>query len=452
MDELSEQKVDELLQLFGDVSKECHRKSAFLLDLSDGLSYIRHHSENKPPYTINIFERYNSNEPTASWALAEILKYRQGGTYPLLSSFVEKFLVPLGFNPEWMEAPNITAEEGRIDVCVRDNRYAIIFENKVKGAGYQPNQLARYIHQLETSLGGHYGKENIFIVLMPNYYEEVYLQEMCSSVWRLPKDHSLPKVERRCVTAHDICWCDFDSSDWNKQWDKDFCKSCVRTYKKDYEQHTLVLQRDLAEWLISDCLKAIPSKEIILESFIIQFADFLNLQYGTREKQKLKREMEEFLKEKLFDTEKSNIDNWKDINVRLKEIEKLEEEIGNLLESISRDVIDDWYHELLPVWKVCGLRNESRKSFGINVRGVWIGCRDGRDTGIHEAYWGFYSENGFTRRQCNMIEAILEKAGISKDGYYTEKRYYYGYTCHGAERCNDFYNAAVELGYLTKME
>lgn len=57
--------------------------------------------------------------------------------------------------------------------------------------------------------------------------------------------------------------------------------------------------------------------------------------------------MEKYLREKLFDTEKSNLDNWNIINDKLDEIRKLEEEVGLLLESISGDVIDDWYHELL---------------------------------------------------------------------------------------------------------
>lgn len=65
--------------------------------------------------------------------------------------------------------------------------------------------------------------------------------------------------------------------------------------------------------------------------------------------------MEKYLREKLFDTEKSNLDNWNIINDKLDEIRKLEEEVGLLLESISGDVIDDWYHELLSEWKCYGL-------------------------------------------------------------------------------------------------
>lgn len=85
------------------------------------------------------------------------------------------------------------------------------------------------------------------------------------------------------MTADDLCWCDYRHDEWEKQWDAEFCKSCIKTFRKDYEPHTLVLQQELSEWLLKDCLKLVPPKEIILKSFIIQFADFLNLQYGTRE-------------------------------------------------------------------------------------------------------------------------------------------------------------------------
>lgn len=363
---------------------------------------------------------------------------------------MEHFLVPIGFNIQWIDHPVITVEKDRIDICVKDHKYALIFENKVKGANYQPNQIARYIYKLHHLMNQPYGKDNLFIVLMPTSHEDDYIQNLPQSVWRLPSDYKKPKHEQRCVTAHDLCWCDYRSDKWEKQWDAEFCKSCIKTFKKDYEPHTLVLQQELSEWLFKDCLKLVPPKEIILKSFIIQFADFLHLQYGTRENQKLKREMEKYLREKLFDTEKSNLDNWNLINDKLNEIKKLEEEVGLLLESISGDVIDDWHQELLPEWKCYGLKNEKRKSFGIKIQGVWIGCWSGKEEANHQAYWGFYSEKEFTAKQCHMIEAILEKTNMTD--YVKEKnnRWYWQYTCNGAECCNDFYNAAIELGSLEK--
>ena len=423
-----------------------------MLSVAEGLNYIQNHSENKVPYTLNIFEWYDSDEPTTSLAMAEILKYKDGGAYPLLELFIQKFLVPIGFDSKWIENPVITAEKDRIDICVKDNKYAIIFENKVKGANYQPNQLARYIHKLNNCVGRHYSRDNIFIVLMPTHLAEGYVQSLARAKWRLPMDYHKPKSEQRCVTEQDLCWCAYKHTDRDKQWDGAFCKSCIKTYKRNYEGHAVVLQHELADWLIKDCARFIPTKEYILKSFVIQFADFLNLQYGTRENQKLKREMEKYLREKLFDNNKSNVDNWNAINEKLSEIEKLKEETGRPLEYISCDVIDDWYGELLPSWKCYGLRHEKQDCFFIDIQGVRIGCWNGINENTHQPYWGFHSEKGFTQKQHKMIEAILGKAEIG-DRYIKERNdtWYWNYTCNGAEICNDFYDAAIELGYIKKL-
>lgn len=448
---LSRKNIDGILKLSDSLVEECLKRFSFLLSVAEELNYIQNHSENKVPYTPNVFEWYDSDEPTTSKAMAAILKYKDGGAYPLLELFIEKFLVPVGFDSKWIENPDVTAEKDRLDICVKDNKYAIIFENKVKGANYQPNQIARYIHKLNNYVGRNYGKDNIFIVLMPTHSVENYVQRMDNSVWRLPEDYNKPKSKQQCVTGQDTCWCDYRLSDWNEQWDGQFCKSCIKTYKGNYERHTVVLQHELSEWLIKDCTKFIPAKEYILKSFVIQFADFLNLQYGTRENQKLKREMEKYLRERLFDSNKSNIDNWNAINEKLSEIEKLKDEMISLLESISCDVIDDWYGELLPNWKCYGLRHEKRDCFFIDIQGVHIGCWNGVGEDEPQPYWGFYSEKGFTQKQRKMIEAILDKVEIGGK-YNTDKNdtWYWNYTCDGAEICNDFYNAAIELGYMEK--
>lgn len=51
-------------------------------------------------------------------------------------------------------------------------------------------------------------------------------------------------------------------------------------------------------------------------------------------------------------------------------------------------------------------------------------------------------------KQHKMIEAILDKAEIGDR--YINDTWYWNYTCSGAEICNVFYNAAIELGYMEK--
>lgn len=448
---LSHKSIDDTLQLSDNITKEQLKKYLSLLDISDELTRIRNKPEYKKPYTINVFEWYNSYEPTTSRAIAEILKFRDNnGAYPLFKLFVEKFLVEKGFDPNWINNPIITAEKDRMDICIRDDNYAIIFENKVKGAVYQPNQLARYINKLNNIPNKQYGEKNIFIVLMPVCHNDEYINKIIPrSVWRLPNS------EQQCVTKDNLCWCDYNKSDWKEQWDIEYCKSCIQTFKEKYEPHTIVLQHELSEWLITDCLKSVPIGETILSSFIIQFADFLNLQYGTRENQKFKDEMEKYLKEKLFNNDRSNIDNWNDINDKLKEIKNLEDTIGLLLKSISSDVIVDWFNELHERWGCYGLilkEEANEKSFGIEIKGIFIGCWDGKYQDNHKPWWGFWSENGFTLKQCKMIEAILSRSNTNN--FFKEKNncWYYNYTCNGAELCDNFYSTAIELGYLEKKD
>lgn len=438
---LSHKSIDDTLQLSDNITKEQLKKYLSLLDISDELTRIRNKPEYKKPYTINVFEWYNSYEPTTSRAIAEILKFRDNnGAYPLFKLFVEKFLVEKGFDPNWINNPIITAEKDRMDICIRDDNYAIIFENKVKGAVYQPNQLARYINKLNNIPNKQYGEKNIFIVLIPACHKNKIIPK---SVWRLPNS------EQQCVTKDKLCWCDYNESDWKEQWDIKYCESCIQTFKEKYEPHTIVLQHKLSEWLITDCLKSVPIGETIFSSFIIQFADFLNLQYGTRENQKLKDEMEKYLREQLFNEKKSNIDNWNDINDKIK---NLEDTVGLLLESISSDVIVDWYKKLKERWECYGLilnEDGNNKNFGIEIKGVFIGCWDGKNQANHKPWWGFHSENGFTQDQHDMIESIIKKLNIDHSKI---NNYYWNYTCNGAELCDNFYNTAIELGYLEKKD
>ena len=94
---LSRKNIDGLLKLSDSFVEECLKRYLFLLSVAEGLNYIQNHSENKVPYTLNIFEWYDSDEPTTSLAMAEILKYKDGGAYPLVGLFIQKFLVPIGF-------------------------------------------------------------------------------------------------------------------------------------------------------------------------------------------------------------------------------------------------------------------------------------------------------------------------------------------------------------------
>lgn len=91
------------------------------------------------------------------------------------------------------------------------------------------------------------------------------------------------------------------------------------------------------------------------------------------------------------------------------------------------------------------LKCENRKSFGINIQGVWCGCWCDDGSGA-KPYWGFQCDSP-TQEQIEMVNRILEKVGNKyakpEPGWIA-----WYYTWHGDERCNDLYVAARELGYL----
>ena len=92
------------------------------------------------------------------------------------------------------------------------------------------------------------------------------------------------------------------------------------------------------------------------------------------------------------------------------------------------------------------MKREVQKSFGIKIKGVWVGCWCGSDNN-GEPYWGFYCENHATDEQKAMVDEILSECDIHPSKS-TANFIAWNSTRKGAERCKAFYNAAKKLGYL----
>ena len=91
------------------------------------------------------------------------------------------------------------------------------------------------------------------------------------------------------------------------------------------------------------------------------------------------------------------------------------------------------------------LKYEYRKSFGINIQGVWCGCWCDEGEG-GKPYWGFQCDLP-TPEQEEMVKKIIDRIDITE--YMTNKGWIaWDYTWDGDERCDKFYEAALELGYL----
>ena len=428
------------------MNNESERRIKQLLSLSDGLQHVRENSIHKQPYTVNVFEFYNSYEPVTSWFLGEILKFRLNNDPIFIKSFIKHFLSKTGFDCSLIKDPIIIAEkEGHIDLVIKEKDYIIIIENKLKGAEYQRNQIARYIKQQSKN----YKDEQIYIILLPKYCFSIlqYINKLRPSIFNLPIDYNSRNDERHCRHLDKYkCWCD-DKSYILTEEQKSHCKDCDKTHLERFNSHIVVIHKELANWMINDSLKLVPENEPILKSIIIQFADFLKKLYNIRDNDKLIKEMEEYLKEQLLDTSRPAIDNWKLLNKKIDEIEKLKAGIMNLRKSISGNVIDEWFEELKPNWPQ--LKNIRHKSFGIFTQEMWIGCWNGDDNNDNP-YWGFWTENEITDKQREIAANIMTEAGIDPETSTTPRFIHWQNTLRGSEECAALYNAAVKLGYLTK--
>ena len=318
----------ETLNLVDDVEAYTLQNYQKILCLSEDLKECEEKSPHKPPFSLNFLERYNCDEPTTSWIIRHIFAYSYYDAdshkrYPFFESFAKTFLTDIGFNMDWIDAPEIIKEHEyeHIDVLVRDKQYALIIENKLKGAGFQPNQLARYIATMRNE---HYSDEQIFVVVLPKYQND----GLRPSVWKLPQDWKSPK----CLNSDNTCWCDNEGYERNEH-----CNQC-ESLKERFRERTLFIHKELAEWLY-DCVvnnaAHIPDKEFrrqyVLTSAILQFVDFLNELYQTRENNKYNMEIQNFLSDKLGLKGHSALEQVIIVSSKKNDVDKLNEQLDSLL-------------------------------------------------------------------------------------------------------------------------
>lgn len=396
--------------------------------------------EFRPLFYLNLIDLLNPKEPTTSKMLERIFSYKNDDGYVVLQSFCHRFLETAGFDCLNIAEPVIIAERnGHIDIRItEEGKYAIIIENKLKGADFQRNQIARYIQTIKEE---GYENEQIYIVILPQY-ENIRIRP---SVWRLPSDYkSTTNANRRCGIYDDkLCWCDMPDIKLTKEQAK-HCNTCITHWLNEFADRTKILRQDFTAWLI-DSENIIPRRELNVRSAILQFADYLNGLYNTRIDQKLNKMITDFLRDKL--ELGSSISDWKKLNNKIAEVAELEEGLKTLRIEMSSDLIDVWHEKLLKKWPM--LRNEPRKSFGILIQGIWFGCwwaeeSDDKDSPI----WGVYCDSGTpTSRQVKMAQKIIDNSGLSN--VVNESQWMtWSNTIKGDQIADKIYTVAKELGYL----
>ena len=166
---------------------------------------LKSKTENKPLYQLNLLDILHTEEPHTSKLLASILNYSESGKFIILESFIDKFLSFAGLDKSSVVNPIITAEKSHVDVRILDANYAIIIENKLMNAPFQRNQLGRYIE--DTRKKG-YSDDEIFLVILPQYFNPDLINSIRASVWKCPSDRLRSSDEDRTCACWDKyeCW------------------------------------------------------------------------------------------------------------------------------------------------------------------------------------------------------------------------------------------------------
>lgn len=309
------------------------------LYLSESLQGCEESSPNKPPFAINYLEYYDSHEPVTSWIIRHIFAYTYEGHHPFFESFARTFLQEIGFKMEWIDNPVIgkNHEYKSIDILVRDKEYAIIIENKLKGADFQLNQLARYIATMRIE---GYSDEQIFVVVLPK--DNISHECIRDSVWKLPADWQSISQCRKCRIDSYTCRCDYEDY---KQ--KDHCKRC-ESLKGLFERRTLFVYNELSKWLYNCVVNnaiSIPEDELrkqyVLTSAALQFVDFLNSLYQTRENNKYKMDIQKFLSEQLELGEHDIVKQLSLVEDKKKDVDNLSSQLDALYWGKIKEYINE---------------------------------------------------------------------------------------------------------------
>ncbi len=389
--------------------------------------------ENKPLYQLNLLDVVRAKEPHTSVFLASILSYSENGHYIVLESFIEKFLSLAGLGKSAVINPKITAEVSHVDVRILDNDYAIIIENKLMNAPFQRNQLGRYIESTHARL--RYDYDRIFLVILPQYWNTDYVSSIRASAWRCPPDGLTSSNDDRACACLDRYQCRCDTGNC-------LCDGC-KDFRPSFRDRTVVVHTRLSEWL-HEVEASVESKQTILRSAISQFADFTKGLYNLRLNDNMFMDLQRLISDTMLPDEVTASTKWGILNEKAQELAELKTAVDAMKLQLSKDLIDEWYHELKPEYGL--LQREVQKSFGLNIDGVWIGCWSGFNND-GAPYWGFYCENGANDDQRDMVNKILVECDI-KSNHSSPVFISWENTTNGAHVCRRFYIAAKKLGYL----
>lgn len=271
------------------------------------------------PFNFNILDAQcgTIKENSHTNILMKLLEYKNQYGYVFLKDFIKlaDFNIqieeskPVTFETEYFDAVPIEKEEnkkkqGRIDGLVyQENNFAIIIENKVNGAPPQPRQLERYI---KSVLGNgrrnlNIDSNNVFVVF-------------------LTKDGVEPQDDESIEYMRDegILY-ESEQSDSSKLISGPQYFACSYRY-------------DILPWLENSVQPLVYQRELILNTGLVQYIDFLKGMLGERDED---NEIRKNCREKFNELVKSILDS-KNLEEQNTELHKLYIYLQNLYKDIKK--------------------------------------------------------------------------------------------------------------------
>lgn len=444
---MSCESLADALRLAGDLNALRLENTLEVLGLADGIGRLNREAASRLPYRCNLIDIFEERvgrfkEPVTSLVIKMFLSYRENVRHPLLESFIDTFIGAPALSAADVVRPEVRAEKEHIDISVLDRNYALVFENKLKGADFEINQLARYVAVMRDR--HHYDESRIFVIVMPQWNFDI--QSIRKSVWRLPPDWEL----RPCAVNKRLCICDLHGAVLTPD-EAERCRLCDKKMLSRMAPRVITLHDDFAGWLVEQAA-TLPDNQYVLHSAMLQFADYIKGLYSTRTDNKLKMNQQQFLQQQLLDEPLTPRERWQILRDKVNDVESLHTALNNLQSEMARKAVEEWYEQLKPSYPMLRTRlQDGLRSFGILVNGVWIGCWGGDNEGFdYQPYWGFYCEKDPDRSQNLMINRILEACDIDRDDCQDPDYNFivWNNTLDGANRCDRFYKAAIRLGYL----
>ena len=411
--------------------KQCNEASCKkVIEYAEEAYRLSEREEYKPLYEDgNFLELANPDEPHTSKMIAAMLNYEQNGERILFKSFVRRFLSPIGLKEEWIKNPKIKPERDNMDIRVLDDKYAILFESKLKGADFQRNQLGRYIYKLDGKQenGKEYNENSIFIVLIPGHISNDFINEIYKSVWRCPQDFANPicAINGNQTT----CWCDAEET-IEKCKDAQ-CDKCTE-YLQSYLPHTIAIDEQFAEWILS-AVGLVESRQTLLIYSMKLFADYIKILYNINYPNKLIMEIKNYLEKAIFKDGLSAGDKLEIAEQKLSNVDAVQEAFKSLIAELK---VDAWYDILIKDCpKVCKDYTGVYFLVKVTINGkeeyVEIGCWNGIGDEVYgnpcrKQYWAIHCVNANRKEQdpspdlSQIFQEILKNIHIEggKNGRY----------------------------------